>query len=327
MAQTTHPKPVSPMGTPIPPTQTGPSPKAKPISWTPYVFLGGPLVMMGLFFFWPLAQALWMSLFDYSHDLYTPTFIGAGNYLNLLSSSHFQHAFWNTIALVLAVVPAMVTLPLIMALIVNGQLRGVAVFRTLIYLPVVVSLVVAALAWKWLYAESGLINEGLKALGYEPVGWLINPDIALWAVAVMVVWKGAAYYMMMYLAHLQSVDTGLYESARVDGAPLWAQHWFITLPHLKPTIGMVGLIALIGTLKIFTEIYVLTRGGPLEATETLVYFIYRRAFENLDLGIACAGGLVLMMFLIFASLVQWNTFGESVVTGPTPTKVHPTKTQ
>ncbi len=267
-----------------------------------------PLGLMAVFFFYPVGSALYMSLLDYSHNIVEPSFIGLQNYQTLFSSGDFWNASVNTVIFMLGVVPAMATIPILLALALNTPLKGIGLFRLLIYLPVVVSMVVVGIAWKWLYAKEGLINIVLQKLGLGSVDWLVNPDIALIAVMIVVVWKGLAYYMMMYLAQLQSVNKTLYESAQIDGASALKTHWHITLPHLKPTILLVMVISTIGSLKTFTEIYVMTKGGPIGATETLVYFIYKRAFENLDLGIACAAGLVLMVVLLALSAAQLKLF-------------------
>ena len=167
------------------------------------------------------------------------------------------------------------------------------------------------IAWQWLLDSQGLVNYLLSFVGIQPVGWLVNPDIALWAVAMVIVWRGLGYYMMMYLAQLQTLDKELYQAAEVDGATGWRRHWHITLPHLQPTMAMVAILSTIASLKIFAEIYVMTRGGPAGATRTLVYDLYERAFESLDLGMACAIGVVLMLILLGLSLVQLRVFGEA----------------
>ncbi len=274
----------------------------------PYAYLAIPLVLMAVFFFYPLFLTLKMSLFDYSHDLYNPQFIGLDNYTRLFSSAQFWQATTNTLLFMLGVVPAMMLLPILLAVIVNGKLKGIEFFRVLIYLPVVVSMVVVGLAWKWMYAKDGIINYFLSLLHIPAIDWLVNPDVALYAVMVVIIWKGLAYYMMMYLAQLQSVPHDLYDAARIDGANGLQKHWHVTLPHLRPTLLLVAIISTIGSLKVFTEIYVMTGGGPIGSTRTLVYYIYERAFENLDLGIASAAGLVLMMILLCLSLIQIKYF-------------------
>jgi putative chitobiose transport system permease protein len=262
------------------------------------------MALLVLFFFWPVLQAIHISLQDYTHQLYAPQFVGLANYQRLFHSANFWEACLHTFICVLGIVPAMMTLPIGMAILLNAPIRGISIFRVLIYLPVIISMVIVGIAWKWLYAHDGLINYGLSFFGIPKINWLVNPDIALYAVMIVIIWKSLAYYMMMYLAHLQSIPQELYEAAEIDGASLWQKHWYVTVPHLRPTIAMVALISTIGCLKIFTEIYVMTRGGPVGSTQTMVYYIYQRAFENLDLGVASAAGLILMMILLVLSVIQ-----------------------
>lgn len=282
---------------------------------TPYVYLAIPLLLLVVFFIVPVVMAFQMSMLDYGQDLYNPDFVGLANYTKLAESPLFWNSLGVTFLFVLGVVPAMCTLPMILAILVNGQLKGISVFRTLIYIPVIVSMVVVGIAWKWLYAYDGLINYFLTLLNLPKVGWLVSPDIAVYAVMIVVIWKGLAYYMMMYLAHLQGIPQELYQAAEIDGANTWQKHWYVTLPSVWPTLVMVAIISTIGSLKIFTEIYVMTQGGPVGSTQTLVYYIYQRAFENLDLGVACAAGLVLMVILLVMSIIQmrfseWDTVSE-----------------
>jgi putative chitobiose transport system permease protein len=272
--------------------------------WTPFLYLLIPAVFFVAFFFLPLGMAFRISLFDYGHELYHPSFVGLSNYVTLLKTPVFWTALQNTFILFGGVAPMMVILPLALALLVNGKLPGMAAFRALLYLPVVVSMVVSGLTWRWLYADDGLINALLARLHIAKIGWLVNPDIALYSVMAVIVWKGAAYYMMMYLAHLQNVSKDLYEAAVLDGADGWRKHWHVTLPYLRPTMVMVAIISTIGSLKVFTEIYVMTRGGPAGSTKTLVYYIYERAFENLDLGLASAAGILLMFILLGFSILE-----------------------
>ncbi|MFN8614305.1 MAG: sugar ABC transporter permease [Vampirovibrionales bacterium] len=269
--------------------------------------LAPALVLMAVFFVWPLGQAAWMSTLDYRLSLSQPTFVGWHNYAALLQNSEFLTAVVNTLAMGALMLPPMVVVPLLMALLLNGTSWPFQLARTVVYIPVITSMVVVGLAWKWLYAREGLINQWLhSALGWPPIDWLVSTQWALGAVAVVVVWKGLAYYMMMYLSQLQGIPTEVYEAARLDGASVWRQHWHITVPYLRPMGAFVLLISTIGTLKLFTEIYVLTNGGPLNATLTWVYFVYRRAFEYLDLGTACAAGLLLMVALAGLSWCQWQ---------------------
>jgi len=278
---------------------------------TPYLYLLLPALLLGIFFLYPLLMASHISLLDYSHDLYNPNFVGFGNYLTLFHMPAFWTAIINTVVLLLGIVPVMIVFPLLLSLLVNGEFKGVQAFRVLLYMPVIVSMVVAGLTWRWLLADDGLLNGFLALFHLPKVAWLTDPDIVLYSIMLVIIWKGAAYYMMMYLAHLQNVSQDLYEAAILDGADNWKKHWYVTLPHLRPTMIMVAIISTIGTWKIFTEIYVMTRGGPAGGSKTLVYFLYERAFENLDLGIASAAGLILMGILIVFSLIEMWVSGKA----------------
>ncbi|MBY0405029.1 MAG: sugar ABC transporter permease, partial [Cyanobacteria bacterium] len=161
---------------------------------TPYLYLLLPLILLVAFFIVPVFMAFQMSLMDYSQDLYTPSFIGIANYTALASSSQFWNALWVTLLFVVGVVPAMCALPMGLAILLNQNIKGISVFRTLLYIPVIISMVVVGIAWKWLYAYDGLINYFLSLLNIPKVGWLVNPDIAVYAVMVVIIWKGLAYY-------------------------------------------------------------------------------------------------------------------------------------
>lgn len=248
-----------------------------------------------------------MSCLDFT-DLSSPRFVGLKNYASLLQMPLFWQSMGNTFWLMLFVLPMMVILPIPMAILANQKLKGIQIFRLVLYFPVIISVVVAAIIWKWLYAEKGLINAILQAVHIAPVEWLVSTDWVLLAIANMIVWKGAAYYMMMYLGSLQSLNTELYEAASVDGASALEQHKAITLPHLKTTMALVAIVCSIGVLKVFGEIYVMTQGGPLHSSATLVYTIYDKAFGELDLGMACALGFVLMLIILVFSALQLYGF-------------------
>ena len=177
-------------------------------------------------------------------------------------------------------------------------------YKILIYLPVVVSSVVAAIAFKWLYAQSGILNYGLNLLGINSIGWLTDTRFSLISVILVTIWKGIGYYMMIYLASLMSVPNELYEACDIDGAGFFRKHLTVTIPHIMPTIALVTTISAISAMKVFAEIYVMTKGGPLNSSKTIVYYIYERAFEHLDLGIASACAVILLVIVMAFSIVN-----------------------
>ena len=270
--------------------------------YIPYLFMAPALVLLIVFFFIPFFESFYISTLDYSSDIYSPVYIGAENYINLLKSPIFYKTMWNTILYLVIAVPLLVVLPLIIAVVINQKLFAINFYRVSIYLPVVVSIVVAGIAWKWLYADNGILNYFISLFGLPKIGWLTDSKFALYSVIAVTVWKGLGYYMMIYLAALTTVPKDLYEAADIDGANVLQKHLAVTLPHLLPAIALVAIISSISAMKVFVEIYIMTQGGPLSSSMTIVYYIYQRAFEHLDLGYASAAGVVLMIIIMFISV-------------------------
>lgn len=271
---------------------------------TPYLFLLPAAIILTVFFFIPFFQTIGLSFYDYSTDIYNPQFAGLLNYAEILRSKLFYKVMGNTLLFLLAAVPVLVIVPLFLAVLINQKLRGITLYKVLIYLPVIVSIVVAAIAFKWLYAQDGILNFIVSSLGINPVGWLTDSRYALISVAIVTVWKGIGYYMMIYLAALMSVPQELYEACDIDGAGFLTKHLTVTIPQIIPTIALVSTISIISAMKVFVEIYVMTKGGPLNSSKTIVYYIYERAFENLDLGYASALAVVLLGVIMGFSLIN-----------------------
>ena len=206
------------------------------------------------------------------------------------------------------VVPILAIFPLIVAIFINQKIKGVNIYKVLIYLPVIISIVVVAIAFKWLYAQQGILNYLVELLGLSPIGWLTDTKFALLSVAIVTIYKGIGYYMMIYLSALIGVPKDLYEAADIDGASEIKKHLTVTIPQIMPTIALVVIISSISALKVFTEIYVMTKGGPLNSTKTIVYYIYERAFENLDLSMASAASVVLLLVILAFSIINITCF-------------------
>lgn len=272
--------------------------------YTPYLFLLPAAVVLLVFFFIPFFQTIYLSFLDYSTDIYSPTLVGLKNYTNLLHSALFYKVMFNTFVYLFVAVPILAIVPLFLAILINQKLRGLTLYKILIYLPVIVSIVVAAIAFKWLYAQAGILNYFLQVLGLNAIGWLTDTRFALISVIIVTIWKGIGYYMMIYLASLMSVPKELYEACDIDGAGFFRKHLTVTIPHIMPTIALVTTISAISAMKVFAEIYVMTKGGPLNSSKTIVYYIYERAFENLDLGYASALAVVLLIIVMSFSLIN-----------------------
>lgn len=276
-------------------------------SLTPYLFLLPALSVLTLTVFWPAIQAFYLSFTRYEYDLtQAPDWVGLANFQVLLSDRVFWQTLGNTLLYLVGVVPVLVIMPLLLAILVNQPLRGVRWFRTAYYTPVVISMVVAGIAWKWLYAQNGLLNQGLQWLGLSQTGipWLTDPRLSLFSVMAVTIWKGLGYYMVIYLAGLQAIPADLYEAASIDGSDGLYKHWDITIPLMRPYLFLVAVISAISATKVFEEVYIMTQGGPLNSSKTIVYYLYEQAFQDLEMSYACTIGLVLFLIILTLSIIN-----------------------
>lgn len=283
---------------------------------TPYLFLLPALLILGLTVFWPALQAFYLSFTRYEYDLtQPPQWVGFANFRRLWADPVFWQTLWNTVLYLVGVVPILVVAPLALAILVNQKLRGIHWFRAAYYTPVVISMVVAGIAWKWLYAENGLLNQLLLQFGVKATGgipWLTSPRLAIFSVMAVTVWKGLGYYMVIYLAGLQSIPPDLYEAAAMDGSDGIRKHWDITVPLMKPYLMLVAVISAISATKVFEEVYIMTQGGPRNSSKTIVYYLYEQAFQNLEMSYACTIGLVLFSAILGLSILNLLLSGSRV---------------
>jgi putative chitobiose transport system permease protein len=275
-------------------------------SLTPYFFLAPALIVLALTVFWPALQAFYLSFTRFEYDLtQAPEWIGLANFQKLWRDPVFWKTLTNTLLYLICVVPILALLPLGIAILVNQKLTGIRWFRTAYYTPVVISMVVAGIAWKWLYASNGLLNQGLQWLGIsEGIPWLTSPDLALFSVMAVTVWKGLGYYMVIYLAGLQGIPADLYEAAAIDGSDGLQKHWDITVPLMRPYLFLVAVISSISATKVFEEVFIMTKGEPVNSSKTIVYYLYQRAFSDLEMGYACAIGLILFLIIFGLSILN-----------------------
>jgi len=285
---------------------------------TAWGFLTPALVLIGLSVLIPAAMALVMSFSQAGLDVSEPLrFVGLANIRRLLSDPMFFRVTGTTFLYLLGVVPPIVVGALALAVLVNRQLPGIHWFRGALYTPVLVSIVVAAIAFRWIYAENGLINGWLTALlgsRFDPIGFLTSPLLALPSVMLVTLWKGLGYYMVIFLAGLQGISPDLYEAAALDGSEGLRKHLDITLPLLRPYITLVAVISAIAATKVFEEVYLMTQGGPADSTRTLVYYVYDQAFAELEISYACTIGLALFLIVLMLSLVRYLFAGDRGLT-------------
>ena len=273
----------------------------------PYLFLLPALLVLALTVFLPAGQAFFLSFTRYEYDLTKPPqWIGIANLQRLWEDPVFWKTLGNTLLYLGIVVPILVMVPLLLAILVDRKLRGIKWFRVAFYTPVVISMVVAGIAWRWLYAETGLLNQLLQwlHLSSEGIPWLTSPTLSLFSVMVVTVWKGLGYYMVIYLAGLQSIPADLYEAAAIDGSVGWRKHWDITVPLMKPYLFLVAVISAISATKVFEEVFIMTQGGPRNSSKTIVYYVYERAFQDLEMSYACTIGLVMFLLILGLSMLR-----------------------
>jgi len=259
-------------------------------------------------------MALVMSFTATGLDVSEPLrFIGFANFQRLLADPMARQVMLTTFLYLVGVVPPIVLGALALAVLVNQKLPGQTFLRGAFYTPVLVSIVVAAIAFRWLYAENGLINGWFAAVfgdTFSPIGFLTVPHLALPAVMLVTLWKGLGYYMVIFLAGLQGIPKELYEAAELDGSEGWRQHLDITLPLMRPYVTLVAVVSSIAATKVFEEVFLMTQGGPADATRTIVYYVYDQAFSELEISYACTLGLALFFMVMLLTLVRLVLAGD-----------------
>lgn len=241
----------------------------------------------------------------------SPQWIGFDNYTRAFHDGMFWHVLRNTAVYTLGTVPTTIALSLVLALALNRKMRGVTLFRDLYYLPVVAPLVAVAMVWRWLYNKDfGIINYLLSLVGIPAVPWLTSTQWALPAVIILSVWMSLGYGMVLYLAGLQGIPQHLYDAAAVDGANSWQRFRHITIPMLSTTTFFVLVTSVIGSFQVFGQVYIMTRGGPANATSTIVYYIYQNAFESFRMGYASALSWLLFAVIFLFTLIQFRAQRE-----------------
>ena len=273
-----------------------------------WVFVGPAIAVIGLFFVFPVAAGLALSFTDFDlyalADLRNLRFAGLDNYAHVLTLPLFWKALFNTLYFVVVGVPLSIALSLATAVLLQSPLaRFKPFFRTALFAPVVTTLVAVAVIWRYLFhVRYGLINEALGAIGLGPFDWLGNPHWAMPSIILFAVWKGFGANMIILIAALQAIPEDLYEAAKVDGATRWQQLRHVTLPMLGPTLLLVSILSMAGYFQLFAEPYVMTQGGPLQSTVSVLYLMYEEGFRWWNLGIASA--VAFLLFVLMAAVTQ-----------------------
>ena len=281
--------------------------KAATAGW---VFAAPALTVIAVFFGLPVVAAFALSLTDFDiyalADLHNLRFVGLGNYIGLLQNPLFWQALGNTFYFVGVGVPLSIAVSLAAALLLHSKLGWFKpFFRTAFFAPVVTTVVAVAVIWKYLFhTQYGLVNWALSYLHVDPVDWLGDPHWAMPTIILFAVWKNFGYNMIIFLAGLQAIPEDLYEAARIDGASRWRQFLHVTLPMLGPTLLLVGILTLAGYFQLFAEPYVMTQGGPIKSTLSVVLYMYEEGFRWWRMGYAAALAFMLFIIILAATFVQ-----------------------
>ncbi|CDN44971.1 carbohydrate ABC transporter permease [Paenibacillus sp. P22] len=269
-------------------------------------FMAPGLLVIGVFVLFPILYSIPLALTNYS-VLGETDFVGLDNFVKAFKDDSFIASLRNSMTYVI-VVPVLQLLSILMAILVNSRIPGIKAFRAAYYIPVVTSMVAVALMWNWLLSQNGLVNYILLELGiiHEKIGWLSTSSTALYVLMFITLWKGLGYYMMLYLAGLQAIPADLYEAAIVDGASAAQRVRHITIPLLRPYVFFCSLISLMGAIRVFDEMFVLTNGGPGNATLTSSLYIYQEGITKLNYGYASALGLIVSVIVGVVSIVVFR---------------------
>lgn len=277
-----------------------------------FAMLAPSLLFLALFTYWPVVQVLWQSLHGQVRVGGPQAYVGAQNFLKLFADPAFRKALANNLVYALGTVIPSLVLALGFAMALARSSRVNALFRALFFLPVLIPLVAAASIFLFLFLPNvGLLDYHLAKLALSGPNWLGDPDVALWSIMALTIWKNAGYYMLFFLAGLQAVPADAYEAAILDGAGPWQRLRYVTLPYLKPTIGFVLVIGLLNVVTQVDHVFVLTKGGPSDSTNLLLFYVYQQAVENYDAGRAAAGTLVMLALLLAVTASSLRTLERS----------------
>ena len=273
-------------------------------NFLPYLLVSPYLLFLVVFVIFPVLFCFFLTFNNW--NIIAPMhFIGLGNYSRLIHDRLFWKAILNTLQFLLLHIPLQLVVSLFLAFLLNKKIKAGAFFRASFFMPVIVSGVVVTILWQQLLGyDSGIINRTLQSAGMEKIGWLTNPDIAIYSIALMATWKNVGLYVILFLVGLQTVPVAYYEAAKMEGASEWQQFYHITLPMINPTIFMVVILSTIGGFNLFIEPYIMTGGGPLNSTLSAVLYIYKQAFQYYNMGYSATLGFFYAMLIMSVVVLQ-----------------------
>ncbi len=278
-----------------------------------YLFVAPATIILLAFFFLPTLYAFVVSFYRWDFMNPVKTWVGLGNYISLLTSGEFWHVMWVTVYYMIGSIPFAMFFALILALCINEKLKFLAFFRTATFAPVVASIVAMSAVWLWMYDPiNGLLNYFLKIVGLAPLRWLTDTELAMPSLILFDIWKHTGYDMIIYLAGIQSIPDSYYEAAKIDGANAWQRFWKITWPLLGPTTLFILIISVIQRFQVFSMVHTMTHGGPVNATNVIVFYLYEKAFINFEMGYAFAIAYILFAIIFLITVIQWKVGAKKV---------------
>jgi multiple sugar transport system permease protein len=279
-------------------------PPSKRKNILPYLLVSPYLLFVSVFVLFPVLFCFFLTFHKW--NIISPMhFIGVDNYSRLFNDRLFWKAIGNTLKFLLLHIPLQLIVSLFLAQLLNQKIRAISFFRASFFMPVIVSGVVVTILWQQLFGyDSGMINRILAGIGFQKRGWLVNPDIAIYSIAVMATWKNVGLYVILFLVGLQTVPPQYYEAAKLEGAGRWQQFYHITLPMINPTIFLVVVLSTIGGFSLFIEPYIMTGGGPLNQTLSAVLYIYKQAFQYYNMGYSATLGFFYAILIMTVVVLQ-----------------------
>lgn len=272
--------------------------------WMPYIFVSPYIIFVSIFVLFPVIFSFILTFHKW--NIIAPMkFIGMKNYVRLFHDRLFWTSIMNTLKFLLVHIPLQLAIALFLAVLLNQKIKAVSFYRASFFMPVIVSGVVVTILWQQLLGfDQGIINRVFTNAGLPKIGWLVNPDVAIYSIAVMVTWKNVGLYVILFLVGLQTVPTQYYEAARLEGANRWQQFLHITLPMINPTVFMVVILSTIGGFSLFIEPYIMTGGGPLNKTLSAVLYIYKQAFQYYNMGYSATLGFFYALMIMLVVVIQ-----------------------
>lgn len=279
----------------------------------PYLYLLPTFLFLFVFTHYPILKTFYLSLFKWSMLSPKREFLGLGNYGQLWSAPLFWEVLGNNLVFALGTAPLTLGLALALALLINQRIRGLAVYRALLFYPTMIPMAAAAMIWLWVLTPNyGLLNYYGKFVGLPDIHWLGDNRLALWALVLVGVWKRVGYYMVIYLAGLQVIPEHLYEAAVLEGAGPWQRFGRVTFPLLSPTTFFVGMMVVIDSFQAIDQVYLMTSGGPGNSTNLFIFYIYQNAFRFFDIGYASAIAAVLFLILLGFTVLAFQLLHRRV---------------